>query len=55
MDMRKEDVSELAQLLTGMRESLGKLAEAYSEKDAEKLASIKKEILNLQKEIDKLL
>jgi hypothetical protein len=55
MEMRKEGVNEIAQILTGMRESLGKLGEAYSEKDAEKHASIKKEILNIQKEIDGLL
>lgn len=52
--MRKEDVNELAQILTGIKETLGKLEAAYNERDAEKLLRVKKEILELQKEVDKI-
>ena len=53
--MEKGDASVLAQLLTGMKEACGKLKKAYEDKDMEGLSAAKKEITNLQKEVDNLL
>ena len=53
--MKKEDTLLIAQLLTGMKDAAAKLEDAYKKKDLVKLQSAKKEILNFQKEIDKLL
>ena len=53
--MEKEDITLMAQLLTGIKDALEMLEEAEKKKDAEKLASAKKEILNFQKQIDSLL
>ena len=53
--MEKEDITLVAQLLTGIKDALEKLAEAEKKKDAENLAAAKQEILNFQSQIDKLL
>ncbi|MEK6928917.1 MAG: hypothetical protein AABW65_03100 [Nanoarchaeota archaeon] len=53
--MEKEDVGLIAQLLTGIKDALNSLEEAQKNNDLEKLNSAKKEILNFQKEIDKLI
>lgn len=53
--MQKEDIALLAQLLTGMKDALYKLEEAYKKKDEEYLNRAKKEIISLQIQIDKIL
>ena len=53
--MKKEDMTLLAQLLTGMKDAVDKLSNAYNKNDMEALSNGKREILNLHKEIDKLL
>ncbi len=53
--MNKEEISSIAHLLTVMKEDAGKLIEAFDKKDAEKVASIKNEILNLQSQINSLI
>jgi hypothetical protein len=47
-----EDLSMIAQLLMGMKDSIDKLEEAYNRRDSENLAKIKKEILVFQKKIN---
>lgn len=53
--MKKEDIATIAQLLSSMKDMLVKLESANKNRDMARLESIKREILNLQKEIDKLL
>lgn len=53
--MRKEEISVIAQLLSSMRDAVERLEGAYNKKDAETLASAKREILELQIEIKKRL
>ena len=53
--MKKEDITLLAQLLTAMQDATDKLEKAYEEKDMEEIRSAKKEILNFQEKIDKLI
>jgi len=53
--MEKEDITLTAQLLTGIKDALIKLEEAQKRKDVEKLNAAKREILNFQSQIDKLL
>ena len=53
--MKKEDISILAQLLSGMKDALAGLEEADRAKDVEKISEAKKEIRNFQNQIDKLL
>lgn len=53
--MEKEDITLVAQLLTGIKDALGKLEEAQKRKDVEKLNAAKREIMNFQNQIDKLL
>jgi len=53
--MKKEEITVLAQLLTAVKDGVNKLEEADREKDAEKLASAKREILGFQKKISELL
>ncbi len=53
--MKKEDIALVAQLLTSMRDAVEKLAEAEKDKDSEKLSAAKKEILNFQNQIEKIL
>ncbi len=53
--MEKESIALIAQLLTGIKDSVDKLEEAINKKDLEKAAYAKNEILNFQQQIDKLL
>lgn len=53
--MKEEDVNLIAQFLIGMKDALDGLEGAQKSKDAEKMAMAKKEILNFQAEISKLL
>ena len=53
--MKKEKITILAQLLTAIKDAADKLEEAEKEKDAVKLASAKREILNFQKKISEML
>ena len=53
--MKKENVALLAQLLTALRDAAEKLEKSYNEKDMETLARSKKEVLNLQAKIDRLI
>ena len=53
--MKKEDISVIAQLLASMRDAVEELEIAYKKKDAEHLASAKREILEFQVSIEKLL
>ncbi len=53
--MEKEDITLIAQLLTGIKDALSMLEEAEKKKDADKLSAAKREILNFQSQIDKLL
>lgn len=53
--MKEEDINLIAQILIGMKDSLDKLEDAEKNRDAEKLALAKKEILNFQTQITKLL
>ncbi len=53
--MKKENVLILAQLITAMKDSVSRLESAYNRGDIEGIRAVKKEILNLQKEIDGLL
>ncbi|MEI6849638.1 MAG: hypothetical protein WCK29_01240 [archaeon] len=53
--MEKEDVTLIAQLLTGIKDAISKLQDAQKRKDLEKVNSAKKEIINFQSQIDKLI
>jgi uncharacterized protein YegL len=53
--MKNEDVMILAQLLTAMKDAVQKLEDAEKKKDAESLASAKKEILTFQGQIKEML
>lgn len=53
--MRKEDIGMIIQLLSSMLDSAEKLEEAYYQEDSETLSSAKREILNLQEEIGRIL
>ena len=53
--MTNSDISVLAQLLTAIKDAASKLEDAEKEKDAEKVTSAKREILNFQKQMDKML
>ena len=53
--MEKEDITLIAQLLTAIKDALEKLEEAQKKKDIEKMNTAKKEILNFQNQIDKLI
>lgn len=53
--MKKEDLTVLAQLLTAIKDGIGKLEKAQKNNDAELIMSIKREILDFQKKIDGLL
>jgi phage host-nuclease inhibitor protein Gam len=53
--MKKEDISILAQLLTAMRDTVGKLDAAYKKGNMEELVALKKEIMSFQKKINELL
>jgi len=53
--MQKENIALLAQLLTGIKDAISRLEDAYKKKDSELLATAKKEILSFQDQIDKLI
>ena len=53
--MEKDDITLIAQLLTGIKDVIEKIEEAKKKKDVEKLNDAKKEILNFQNQIDKLI
>ncbi|MBI2631667.1 hypothetical protein HYW75_01555 [Candidatus Pacearchaeota archaeon] len=53
--MEKEDITLIAQLLTGIKDAIERLEEGVKKKDAEKVTSAKKEILYFQSQIDSLL
>ncbi|HLC31084.1 MAG TPA: hypothetical protein VJK51_00285 [Candidatus Nanoarchaeia archaeon] len=50
--MEREDITLLAQLLSSIKDSLTKLEQARKSKNNEAAASIKKEIIHFQKQID---
>ena len=52
--MNMEEVILLAQLLNSLREDIEKLDAYYRNRDLENLNAIKREILILQKEVDKI-
>lgn len=53
--MEKEDITLIAQLLTGIKDATDKLQDAQKKKDLEKLNAAKKEILNFQSQINGLI
>ncbi|MBS3088346.1 hypothetical protein J4402_01045 [Candidatus Pacearchaeota archaeon] len=53
--IKKENITNLAQLLTGMKDVILKMEKAEAKKDTEQLILGKKQILDFQREIDKLL
>lgn len=53
--MEKEDITLIAQLLTGIKDALQRLEEAERKKDLENLNAAKKEILNFQSQINNLI
>ena len=53
--MEKERINLIAQLLGSMKDDMERLEEAYKKNDAEMLASLKKEILQFQAEINRLI
>lgn len=53
--MKKEDVLLLAQLLTAIKDGVGKLESAVRRQDPEQSESAKQEILHFQKKIEELL
>lgn len=53
--MKKEEIAVLAQLLTAIKDAIYKLEEGQKEKDTEKTASAKREILAFQKKLEELL
>ena len=53
--MEREVLAPLAHLLESMKEAADKLDDAIKKEDVEKVASIKREILEFQKQVSKLL
>jgi hypothetical protein len=53
--MQKEEISLVAQLLSGMKDAVIKLDKSVKRKDAENLALAKKEILEFQKQIKNII
>lgn len=53
--MEKEDVTLIAQLLTGIKDAIDRLKDAGKKKDLEKEKAAKREILNFQSQIDKII
>ncbi len=53
--MKKEEIGLIAQLLAGMKDAIERLENAYKKKDAETLVSAKKEILQFQAEVNRLI
>lgn len=53
--MKKEEIAIVAQLLTGMKDSIEKLEEARRKKDLEGFDEAKRELINFQKQIDQII
>lgn len=53
--MKREEIIALAQLLTGIKDAIDKLEKAKKSRDMEMMANAKREILALQKEVEKRL
>lgn len=53
--IRKNDIRDLAQLLNSMKDAIKKMEKAKARNDAEQVMAGKKQILDFQKEIEKLL
>lgn len=53
--MKKESITVLAQLLTGMKDAIIKIEKAKREGDSEQMGLGKKEILDFQKKIDEII
>lgn len=53
--MKKEDIAVITQLLTTMKEVSEKLENALLQKDFATVSRVKKELMDLQKQVDKLL
>lgn len=53
--MEKEDITLIAQLLSGIKDAIEKLQDAEKKKDIERLNAAKREIQNFQSQIDKLI
>jgi hypothetical protein len=49
--MKKEDISAIAQLLSSLKDMVHSLEEAQKKKDISRTNDVKKEILELQKQI----
>lgn len=55
MKMEKEDIVSVANILSSMKDYSLKLEEAMKKKDAERIEGIKREIIKLSNEIDRIL
>jgi len=53
--MKKEDIAVLAHLLSAMKDAVSMLESAEKNNDLEKANLAKREILNLQKQLDQML
>ena len=53
--MKKEEITAVAQLLTGMKDLVVELEKSQKLKNVGSVNQTKKEILNLQKKIDKII
>ena len=53
--MKKEDIITIAQLLSAIKEDIGKIKEAQKNKDVDLLTSAKREILGFQRKLTELL
>lgn len=53
--MNKEEIANVSQLLSSMKDLSKKLGEAIKKADMRKTNEIKREILNLQEQIDRIL
>lgn len=53
--MNKEEISNISQLLSSMKDLSRKLEEAMKKRDMKKTSEAKKELLNIQEQIDRIL
>jgi len=53
--VKKEEINLLAHLLTGMKESVERLEKSQKKNDREEILASKKEILYIQRQLEKLL